>query len=269
MLFGLSAVQSYRRFARGAVEANPGDQQGSPPQGIPPELAALLRAARHALGEEELERASTLAQRVLEGDGGKFPVPPAARCEALEVIAWAHLLEGRPEVAAEVLVQARRFGAPDAALEGAVPFALKDYPQARSVLEAARAQGDDRKQIVGPLVQILIAQGEVGRAADLALAVVDTLSDDDTRHMASLAVEHGAFATAARLHEAIFNRHHLAEDAYEAARAEAQAGRPERALDLLRRAVAAGFSDRARVWSDSALATLQASPALEAVLPRP
>jgi Zn-dependent protease len=274
LLFGLSAIQSYRRFtAPAAAEEAPASSEPTPP-----ELAALLRAARHALGEEELERASTLAQRVIEGDDGKFAVPPAARLEALEVIAWAHLLAGRAEVAAEVLAQAHRSGTPDAALEGAVLFAREDFAGARKVLEAARAEGDTRKQIIGPLVQILIAQNEVGRAAEIALAVVDSLSDDDTRRMAGLAGEHGAFAPAARLHEAIFNRHHLAEDAYEAARAEAQAGRPERALDLLRRAVEAGFSDRARAWSDAALATLQAGPvntggtpvppALEAVLPR-
>ena len=269
LLFGLSAVQSYRRFARPVPEAGAAPDPQEP---LSPELAARMRAARRALGEEELDQAATLAQRVLEE-----PIPSSARCEAMEVIAWVHLLQGRPEVAAEVLAQARRFGAPDAALEGAVPFALKDHARARQVLEAARARGDDRKQIVGPLVQILIAGGEVGRAAEVALAVVDTLSDDDTRHMASLAATHGAFAPAARLHEAIFERRHLAEDAYEAARAEAQAGSPERALALLRRAVEAGFSDRARLWSDAALATLQASPAgespeppaLDAVLPRP
>ncbi len=280
LLFGLAAVQSYRRFAASEASGETSGE-GAPEEPVPPELAALLRAARHALGEEEVERACSLAQRVLEGDGGQHRVPAAARCEALEVIAWGHLLEDRAEVAAEVLAQIRRVTPepPDAALEGAVLFALKDYPRARKILEAARAQGDDRKQIVGPLVQILIAQDEVGRAAEVALAVADSLSDDDVRRMAGLAVEHGAFSPAARLLEAIFNRRHLPEDAYEAARAEAQAGRPERALDLLRRAVEAGFSDRARVWSDAALATLQASPAadaagapqppaLEALLPR-
>jgi tetratricopeptide (TPR) repeat protein len=281
LLFGLSAVQSYRLFTRAAPEEGGRDRETVPDAQapVPPELAALLRAARNALGNEELERASSLAQRVLEGDGGTIAVPPTARSAALDVIAWAHLLEGRPEVAAEVLAQIRRIAVPDAGLEGAVLFALKDFPKARQVLEAARAKGDDRKQIVGPLVQILIAQNEVGRAAELALAVVDTLSDDDTRQMAALAVEHRAFASAARLQEALFDRRHLAEDAYEAARAEAQGGSPERALALLRRAVEAGFSDRARLWSDAALATLRASPvadgdsgleaALEAVLPRP
>jgi hypothetical protein len=60
----------------------------------------------------------------------------------------------------------------------------------------------------------------------------------------------------------------LGEDAYGAARASAKDGNLEGALELLRRAVEAGFSDRARAWSDSALEALRGS-ALEAVLPRP
>ncbi len=213
---------------------------------------------------------------MLEGAGDAKAVSPIARRRALEVIAWTHVLAGRPDVAAEVLVEARRSGTPDAALEGAVLFAQRDFANARKVLEAARARGDDRKQVVGPLVQILLEQGEVAHAAELALAVVDTLSDDDARQMAGLAFTHGAFGSAAQLHEAIFVRRRQPEDAYEAARAEARGGRPERALELLRRAVDAGFSDRARAWSDAALATLRAAPgepqtpdALETVLPRP
>src|SRR5262249_4255376 len=162
---------------------------------------------------------------------------------------WTHLLADRTEVAAEVLAELRRTGAPDAALEGAVHFAQRDFAHARRVFEAARAHGDDRKQIVGPLVQILLEQGEAARAADLALSLVDTLSDEDARRMGGIAFEHGAFREAAALHEAIFERRKQPEDAYEAARAEARGGRPERALELLRRAVDAGFSDRARAWS--------------------
>jgi Zn-dependent protease len=262
IVFGLCAVQSYRRF----VEA--GNVQASPPamlERTPPEQQALLLAARHALGEEDLERAASLAQRVLE-EGA----PPGARRDALEVIAWTHLLSDRVDTAAEVLAEASRSGeemvALDAALEGAVSLARGDLVHARTVLQAARAKGDARKSVVGPLVQVLIAQGEVAKAAEEALAIVDALSEEDARKMATIASEHGAFAQAARLYEAIFDRLRVAEDAYEAARAEAQSGRPERAVDMLRRAVEAGFRDRARVLSDAALAAL---PALDAVLPAP
>jgi Zn-dependent protease len=252
VVFGLAAVQSYRRFTEaGSAEALP--------EVTPPNLAAALRSARRALEEEDLERAASLAQRVLE-DGA----PRSARREALEVIAWTHLLSDRGETAADVLEEARRFGEPDAGLEGAVLLARRDLTRARAVLEAARAKGDGRKAVIGPLVQVLIAQGEVGRAAELALSIIDVLSEDDARKMADLASRHGVFAPAARLYDAIFQRLRLPDDAYEAARAEARSGRPDRALDMLRRAVAAGFRDRARVLSDAALAAL---PTLDAVLP--
>jgi Zn-dependent protease len=262
IVFGLCAVQSYRRF----VEA--GNVQASPPavsERTPPEQQAMILAARHALGEEDLERAASLAQRVLE-EGA----PPGARRDALEVIAWTHLLSDRVDTAAEVLAEASRTGGEtvvlDAALEGAVSLARGDLVHARTVLQEARAKGDHRKSVVGPLVQVLIAQGEVAKAAEEALAIVDALSEEDARKMATIANQHGAFAQAARLYEAIFDRLHAPEDAYEAARAEAQSGRPERAIDMLRRAVEAGFRDRARVLSDAALAAL---PALDAVLPAP
>jgi len=82
------------------------------------------------------------------------------------------------------------------------------------------------------------------------------------------AFEHGAFDWAGRLYEAVFRRNGAGEDAYDAARANAKNGNLERALELLQRAVEAGFSDRARAWSDSALESLRNGP-LETVLPRP
>ena len=145
-------------------------------------------------------------------------------------------------------------------------IALGELPRARALLEGARSAGDERKEVVGPLVQVLVAQGEVALAADAALGIVDALSDDDARHMAGLANTGGAFNAAARLYEAMFERRRLPDDAYEAARAEARGGQPERAIDMLRRAVAAGFTDRRRVLSDVALSAI---PTLDAVLPAP
>ncbi len=292
LMFGYGAYYSYRRFeAAGSDDSSerrwsfrpkaPADTKA--PDVLPPELETLLRMAEHALGEEDLGRAVALAQQVLAAEEGGSP---PARRRALSVIAWTHLLSGRPEVAAGLLEEIRRAApasrlglgrapaAVDPALEGAVLFALRDLAKAREVLEAARAQGDDRKQVIGPLVQILLEQGEVGRAAEVALSVIDVLSDEDARKMAELAFSHGAFGPAAQLSEAIFERRREPEDAYEAARAEARAGRPDWAVELLRQAVEAGFSDRARAWSDAALATLRAGgdvgpSVLETVLPRP
>ena len=65
-----------------------------------------------------------------------------------------------------------------------------------------------------------------------------------------------------------FNRTRRPDDAYEAARALACAGQIERALEWIKKAVEAGFSDRTRAWSDAALEALRTSSLLGAVLPR-
>ena len=129
--------------------------------------------------------------------------------------------------------------------------------------------GDDRKEIVGPLIQVLLEQGEVSRAAAVAFDIVDALSEEDARRMAKIAFEGRAFDWSARLYEALFERGRQPEDAYEAARAHAQDGALERALEMLRKAVEAGFSDRGRAWSDAALEALRADRGLETIVPRP
>src|SRR5439155_20985001 len=101
--------------------------------------------------------------------------------------------------------------------------------------------------------QILIGQGEVARAAAVAYDIVESLSADDARRMAEIALEHGVFDWSARLSQAVFERSKQPGDAYEAARALAQDGQPEQALAWLKRAAEAGFADAARAWSDVGL----------------
>jgi thioredoxin-like negative regulator of GroEL len=185
------------------------------------------------------------------------------------VIGWANLLAGRVDDAAQAAETARRIGPTDPALIGGIAFARRDLGGARRVLEAARAGGDDRKEVVGPLIQILIEQGEVARAAAVAFDIVDSLSEEDARRMGGIAFDGGAYEWSARLYEAVFQRLHQPEDAYAAARALAQDEQADRAFELLRRAVEAGFSDGARAWSDAALEALRGDQRLSAVLPRP
>jgi Zn-dependent protease len=273
MLLGLGAIKSYQRYrAAELVSPAPGNtRKWAPPpdEAQAPEVVAILQSARHALVEERFDRAMTLAQQILDSDGSAFAVSRRCRREALEVIAWAHLLESRLDAASETLARAKKHGDPDAALTGAVLLARRELSAARRALEEARAAGDDRKEVVGPLIQILLEQGEVTRAAAVALDIIDSLSTEDARKMAQIAFDHGAFDWSARLFAAAFERQQEANDAYDAARALALAGDHERALEWLRKAVGAGFSDPARAWSDAALEALRASRGLETVLPRP
>jgi hypothetical protein len=264
MIFALGAMRSYQRFAAVPEPIQPARRAAPAEEEVPGEIKARLISARAALEAEHLDRAIAIAQEVIAGGA-----PKRGAREAFEIIAWAHLLDGRTEAADAALGEARKRGEPDAALIGALLFARKELREARRVFEAARATGDDRKEIVGPLIQILIEQGEVARAAATAFDIVESLSAEDTRQMAKIAFEGGAFDWSARLSEVAFAREAQAEDAYAAARAHASSDHPDRALQWLQRAVEAGFSDRARAWSDQALEKLRASGAVEAVVPRP
>lgn len=264
VLFGMAAVRSFRTLQEPAPLGRSGPMAGQSRESVDSEVAVLLRRAHAALGDDQLDRAMELAEQALERTSG----PCHEAVAALEIMAWAHYFSGRLEDAEATARRASVVGPVDAALAATLLLARGERKEARRLLELSRAQGDDRKEVVGPLIQVLLEEGEVARASAVAYDVVDSLSEDDIRRMASLAFEGGAFAWAAALREAVFVRRQEAEDAYEAARARAKNSEPDRAVEMLRGAVAAGFSDRARAWSDAALSSLRAER-LEAVLPRP
>lgn len=275
MIFGMSALQSLRLLQSGGTNIDETDLRPRTPAAAPEpmisaEILSLLSRARQAVADDDIARARALCNELLERDpDAENAPPPNAKREALEILAWASLGSDEIDDASTKLEEAKKHGDVDPALVGAVHFAKRETNQARRVLEAARARGDDRKEVVGPLIQILIEQGEVARAAAIAFDIVDSLSEEDARKMAQLAFEHAAFDWSARLYETVFERQSQAEDAYEAARAHAQDGAYEQASEMLRKAVAAGFNDRTRAWSDKALEALRARDGLEALVPRP
>ncbi len=269
IVLGMCAIGTYQRYRTHTAPVTKvmPKQPFKPEEPVPPEIEAQLRKAKQALEDERYDEAGTLAELIIADKP-----PKRARLDALTVLAWAHLLKGRAEEAGRVVKAIARDREPDPALVGAVLFQQNQHEEARKVFEAARAAGDDRKEIVGPLIQILIAQGEVARAAAIALDIVESLSDEDVRQMAAIALEHEAYGWSARLYEALFDRTSDPDDAYAAARSKSLEGDVPAALGLLRRAVAAGFDDRKRAWSDAALEQLrdgESSGELEALLPRP
>lgn len=270
-IFALSAFQSFQRLRTeeptddGELRRPPAPREPS----IPGEILAKLRSARRALADDDYATAASLANEAVRLAGNHDEPLPRVKVEAYEILGWAAQLRGDPAEAARWIKAAQHHGAPDMALVAAVMIAQGETRDARKVLEQARAQGDDRKEIVGPLIQILIAEGDVPRASAVAFDIVESLSDEDARRMAKIAFDGRAFEWAARLGEAVFERSRAPEDAYEAARAYSADGLHDKALDLLARAVAAGFSDRARAWSDAAFEPLRAGHKLENVVPRP
>ncbi|MBK9259689.1 MAG: hypothetical protein IPM54_07585 [Polyangiaceae bacterium] len=274
-IFGMGAFQSLRLLQVGGTDIDQSDLRPRAPEveaepAISGEILSILSRARQAVADEDITKARALCNDLLARDpDAENAPPPNAKREALEILAWASLLAEQVDDASAKVDDAKKLGEVDPALLGAVHFAKRETNQARRVLEAARARGDDRKEVVGPLIQILIEQGEVARAAAIAYDIVDSLSEDDARKMAQLAFDNAAFDWSARLYETVFERQAHPEDAYEAARAHAQDGAYERAIDMLRKAVGAGFNDRARVWSDKALEALRARDGLDGVVPRP
>jgi Zn-dependent protease/thioredoxin-like negative regulator of GroEL len=268
-LFGMLALQSFQRYQAESPDptprATPVDRRPIDPP-LSPELERELKRASDALEAERFDEARTIANAVLTAEPARN-----GRIRALETIAWAFLLEGQIEEATRAVRSMERHGKADAALAGGVLFARRELAAARAVFEAARAVGDDRKEVVGPLIQILIEEGEVARAAAIALDIAETLSDDDLRQMATIAAQHAAFSWAARLHESLFDRTEAANDAYEAARAKALDGDRNGTLAWLTRAKERGFDDAAKLWSEAAFAKLrdEAQAELTAILPRP
>ncbi|MEZ4311004.1 MAG: site-2 protease family protein [Polyangiaceae bacterium] len=269
-IFGMGAFHAVRRLqSEDPVDELPERRAAPREPPIPGEIIAKLRAARRALEDEDLVQATLLANESVRMTGDYEQPLPRVKVEAYDVLGWVAQLRGDIDEAARWIKAAQQHGTPDAALMSAVLIARGETREARKLLEQARATGDDRKEIVGPLIQILIAEGEVARAAAIAFDIVESLSDDDARRMADIAFTARAFDWSARLFEAVFQRTGAADDAYQTARAHAADGSNDRALDYLARAVSAGFSDRARAWSDAALEPLRAGHKLETVVPRP
>ncbi len=267
-LFAMCALQSFQRWQAEKTTSTSTTRRPDPRPVEPPMSPAIerdLKRASDALDANCFLEARTLADTVLAQEP-----PRTGRIRALEIVAWSHLLEGSIEQATQAVRAIEKHGRSDAALAGGLLQARGDLGAARAVFEAARSIGDDRKEVVGPLIQILIAQGEVARAAALALDIVDSLSHDDVRQMATIALDQNALGWAARLHEAAFERSRDTEDAFAAARARALEGDAKASLTLLEKAVKAGFSDMARVRADGAFAQLCAAhgDAVAALLPK-
>jgi Zn-dependent protease len=271
-IFGSSALQAFMRLrdVQGAVRASSDamrERRANGQEEVHPEVLRDLKLARRALDEERFDEASRLAFAVADGQTSSGIKPSgAALGEALTIAGWAELGAGRTERAIEACDRMVKSKAPgDAALFATVALERGEAQKARSLLEAARAAGDNRKEVFGPLIRILLEQGEAARAAAVALDCFDGLNADDARTIAEQAAQTGADTWAGRLFEAVFERERTAEDGFESARAFARSGDPERALSLLRSAVGAGFDDSRRAYGDEALGKL----ALDNILPRP
>jgi len=269
-IFGSSALQSFLRLrdVDDALETSVAaakDRESVTVEAPSHEEQSALRRARRSLDNDDSDGVIAAVAPLI---GPSPTLRPTSKgvAEALSLATWAHLRHGDALAATATLSRLSRFHAPDLALVGAVALANGDLDAARAALESARASGDARKEVYGPLVQVLLRQGDHARAAALGLDVVEGLSTDDARRLAELVREGGVPRWSALLFEAVYLRDRNADDAFAAASGFAHAGESARALDLLRAAVRAGFTDARRAWSDDALVRLGIP---EDLLPRP
>lgn len=269
IFFGMGAMQSYQRLSLlSAPRGAPAPEPPAPEPHTPPpqELVALRAEARKALESDNPAVALALAQELFQACEQHPPQSTLSlRRAALEIAGWAELGLERKDDALDTLQAAEALGPVDAAFAGAVHFARGNMKAARKALEAARQHGDNRKEVVGPLIQIAIQAGEIPRAAAIALDVVDSLSDEDVRAMVTIARDGHAEIWSAQLTEALFARTGSGRDAYDAARDYVRAGQLERSMAMLKTALRAGAGDRNVLLGDEVWAPLRGVPEFEAL----
>ncbi|NUR77839.1 MAG: hypothetical protein HOQ28_16325 [Thermoleophilia bacterium] len=259
-IFGSAAVQAFIALRETSAAVRASRETAEAARGttepLQPATARALADARRALEDDDPTKAIEIARGVLEGReiGGARPQARAIP-EVLTILGWAHLARGETVQATEAVSRLTRIAHGDPALVAAVALARGDEDAARRLLEAARAAGDDRKEVFGPLIQILLRKGEGARAAALALDTADGISTEDMRILASMIAASNEHHWTGRIYETVFKRDRNAD-----------AADPSKAVDMMRRAVQAGVTDSPRVWADEALVGIDE---LEHVLPRP
>jgi len=257
MILGSAAIQAVMRLREISTvleESGVAAKRVDTSNQVAPPIAKELRDAKLLLDAEDPVAAIAKARPIAEGRpfAGLRPSPRAV-VEALTLCAWAELAKGDIPSVRAIVGRIGRITTPDAAILGALALAEGDPGRARVVLELARSQGDTRKEVFGPLVQALLGVGEAARAGALALDCAEQISSHDLRTLGGILLDANVPHWAGRLFEAAFMRDREGSDAFDAARSFARAGDEGRAVDLLKRALTAGFDDAGRIRDDVAL----------------
>jgi Zn-dependent protease len=240
VLFALLALRKERIVAR--------DREGS----------TLLASAKRALDEEDdLASARRYVTQILGQSDG-----PQLTGEASELGAWIELHAGDARAAAKRI--------------GLMPSTLRPSPVLRALLahvakvsgDSAQAGSEDAAETghalakafadtpaVGRVVPALVAFGRADEAA--ALVTDGALEPEWLRTAAKHLFVGRAYAASALVSQRAFERTNLADHAYNAGCALAQASRHDDAVEWLAKASIAGFADRERASRDVDLEALR------------
>jgi hypothetical protein len=194
----------------------------------------------------------------------------------LLALAWAHAAEGRASTAREIVEKLERDVPPEPYLFAALEDALGEPERARAWLEAVRQQGWKRSDTTKLLIDLYVRDGQMARAADVAIEELEVLGQDDARAVVSAAMAERAYRAAARLAAHIFELWGDPEDGLDEARGWALGGDAAQALALLERLVgrdSAGVPPsalgREALRRDAAFESLRGEARFERLLERP
>lgn len=223
-------------------------------------LVPMIKEAHTALEAGDTGTVRRLAETVR--DRAETDV---SKARAAHLLAWAHLMEGDPPRARAALEGAP--GHPDAFLEGSVYLACGDGSRALAPLvEALVDRGDD--EVADAVAE---AAAHAGRADEL-IALLESKERSEKvgvhalQRIGQRLFRKGRYGLSSDLHSKTFDRFGDPIDAFNAACGAVKAGRRERALDLLEKAVKAGLPDRSLIERDEDLATLRDEPRFKALI---
>jgi Zn-dependent protease len=185
------------------------------------------------------------------------------RWKARHLVACACLEEKKAEAAVEVLSGCSAQLPADPGTLGGALAAADRHAEAIPLLEEALQRAPEATS-AGVLVATLLKEGRL----DEALAALDRhapiVSDQATRAVGAALFYAGRHQASQRLHEALFARAGVADDAYNVGCCLARLGRADEAVAWLRRAVDAGYADRQepgqQMATDEDLASLRGRP---------
>jgi hypothetical protein len=216
---------------------------------------SILARAKEALDADDCAKAAAIANEILQSKPSN-----SVREEALSILVWAELMRGELNAAERALTELKRLKEPDPSLSGNVALAAGRLSEARTLLEQAYRAGDRRKEIFGPLIQVLLRQDAADRASEIALDRFDSLSSDDARQVADIAIEGGALVSGAKLYERVALRERSRADTLSAVRAYSKAGDRSKAVEALKNAFIMGIVSESEVRSDTELGSLLVDP---------
>ena len=229
VLFALLALRKGRTAAR--------DREGS----------SLLATAKQALDDADDLAAARKHVTDLLDDADS----PQLVGEASELGAWIELHAGDANAAAKRLAAMPDTLRPSPVLRAVLAHVRSDDPAATHV---ALAEAFAKTQAVGRVVPALVA---FGRADDAATLVTTSVVEPEWLRSAARHLFVGrAYAASALVSQRAFERTNLADHAYNAGCALAQASRLDDAVAWLARASSAGFADRDGAAADADLVPL-------------